>query len=155
MNLTLMSFIWPDHPTRMARLREGLAVYRTVSKTAVPIHLHPLNLPAQLPDFLAQRPTNHPTVIYNTYITQYLADKGASMLGRSAVGPRTHPHPVLWLQWEPPRDGRTPSTKDWCAWDAHLWVNGHHRHWHLAWIHPHGTAATFLPGWSAWCSSGE
>jgi len=51
---------------------------------------------------------------------------------------------VLWLQWEmpDPADG-APAGDNWLAWTADLWPNApgglRHQHFHVAWVHPHGT----------------
>lgn len=150
--LTLMSFIWADQPQRLERLREAT----TAAATAVPpITLHPVTLPDGLASFLDGLPTSTtPLVIYNTYITAYFretADELGASIGRWAS---QQPRPVLWLQWEPLRNGRQAASPhpDWCSWTADLWVNSQHHHWLLGWVHPHGTEAHFGQGTAAFAT---
>ena len=144
--LTLMSFVWADQPQRLARLREGVSA----GVTAVPpIALHPVTLPEGLADFLAGLPASPtPLVIYNTYITPYFKEQAPQLAEIIGQWASTQARPVLWLQWEPLRDGRQWEAPhaDWCAWTADLWVNEQHRHWLLGWVHPHGIEAHFGQG---------
>lgn len=144
---TLMSFVWGDQVARLERLREGIAAFRDVQTGEVPIQLHPVNLPDGLGDFLQSAvPTDRsPVVIYNTFMTTYLSDKGASFketIGRWAA---TRKEPVLWLQWEPARNLDEGPEYGWCGWTADLWQGTDHRHWFLGWVHPHGTHIQFEP----------
>ena len=152
--LTLASFIWGDQAQRMARLREGIAALRSVESSAAPVRLAPLNLPDGLPRFLAgelPRPLDAPMVIYNTVVTLYLPDRGASLRGMVAEWAARQSVPVLWLQWEPWRDGPPPPEREWMAWTADYWPNDGRAAApcsHLAWVHPHGAALEWVEGWS-------
>ncbi|MCP4429071.1 MAG: DUF2332 domain-containing protein [Chloroflexi bacterium] len=158
---TLAAFIWADQPRRLERLREGIAAFRQASQSRAPIRLHSARLPDDLPRFLCQHipaQPNAPVVIYNTYMTAYLDDKGASMRQLIADWAATQNRPVLWLQWEPLWEkGQSPSD-DLIAWTADLWQGGKHGYWHLAWNHPHGTHIHWQKGlrdWAAfWQTSG-
>ncbi|MFZ0544210.1 MAG: DUF2332 family protein, partial [Candidatus Promineifilaceae bacterium] len=100
---TLMSYVWGDQVARLERLREGIDAFREVQAGDVPVQLYRVDLPDELGGFLRDAvPGNEcPVVIYNTFMTAYLSDKGASFretIGRWAAGRK---QPVLWLQWEP------------------------------------------------------
>mgnify|MGYP001390973148 CR=1 FL=1 len=149
--LTLASYIWGDQAQRMARLCEGIAALRSVERSAAPVHLAPLNLPDELPRFLTNelpRPLDAPVVIYNTVVTLYLPDRGASLRGMVAEWAARQSVPVLWLQWEPSRDGPPPPEREWMAWTADYWPNDGRpaRCSRLAWVHPHGTALEWVEG---------
>ncbi|HMT22128.1 MAG TPA: hypothetical protein PKE20_12940, partial [Promineifilum sp.] len=93
-----------------------------------------------------------PVVIYNTVVTLYLPDRGASLRGMVAEWAGRQSVPVLWLQWEPWWDGPPPPGKEWMAWTADFWPNDGRaaaRRYHLAWVHPHGAALHWEPGWDA------
>lgn len=153
--LTLASFIWGDQPERLARLREGIAALRAVATSAAPVRLHPLRLPDELPTFLdavRPRPARAPIVLYNTTVTMYLPDRGASLRGMIAAWAAELDVPVLWLQWEPPTDRAASPGREWMAWTADYWPNDGRaapRHRRLAWVHPHGATLRWEPGWSA------
>lgn len=152
--LTLASFVWGDQVWRMGKLREGIAALREAESSAAPVSVRPLRLPHELPRFLASelpQPIGAPVVIYNTVVTMYLPDRGASLRGMIAEWAAMQVVPVLWVQWEPWWDGPPPPDKEWQAWTADYWPNdggpaGHR--FHLAWVHPHGTAIEWAPGWA-------
>ena len=144
---TLASFIWADHPTRLIRLREGIAAFRQVNQSNTPVTLHQATLTDDLPQFLQKVPAgSDPVLIYNTYMTVYLPDKGISMWSHVNEWALPQNRPVLWLQWEPLWGGPHPAPPEfgWCAWTADLWQDGQHKQWQIAWAHPHGTKAQFL-----------
>jgi hypothetical protein len=150
---TLAAFVWPDQPERLSLLRQGIAALHQVNRTEVPVCLHQVDLPDGLPRFLDQRisPLNDaPIVLYNTYLTTYLHDKGASLRPYLAAWASRQPRPVLWLQWETLWQGPTPPEFGWVGWTADLWQDGRHHHWHFAWTHPHGTRIRWLPGMADW-----
>ena len=151
--LTLMSFIWGDQPDRMARLKEGIAAFHQVQKTRAPVKLYPVALPDELTLFLQEHAIGkpeRPVIIYNTWITSYLGDKGDSFSGHIGRWAESWDRPVLWLQWEPPRDGSRPPEYGWCAWTADLWSFGKHQRWKIGWVHPHGGAIEFGEGLEQW-----
>ncbi len=153
--LTLASFIWGDQPQRLARLREGVAALRAVEQSADGsplVRLAALNLPDELPRFLAEqlpRPLDAPVVLYNTVVTLYLPDHGASLRGMVAEWAERLSVPVLWLQWEPWWGGPPPPGKEWMAWTADYWPSDGRpaARYHLAWVHPHGAALEWAAGW--------
>ena len=150
--LTLMSFVWGDQAERLQRLREGIAALKEVERVEGSIDLQAADLPDKLDGFLRNRvpgDDGRPVVLYNTTMTMYLRDKGASLSERIGVWAAEQQRPVLWLQWEPPRDGREPPGLGWCAWTADLWQGAAHRHWHLGWAHPHGADVELTLGFGA------
>lgn len=152
--MKLASFIWADQVERMVRLREGIAACRDVAGTDAPVTVRPLVLPDGLPGFLRHELpvlSDAPVVIFNTTVTMYLPDRGDSLrriIGEWAV---RQPVPVLWLQWELPLDDAQPPETGWLIWSADFWPNdgtGAARTFHLAWVHPHGTALEWALGWA-------
>lgn len=157
---TLAAFIWGDQPERLHLLKAGIAALHAVDRSESPVHLVQADLPEDLPRFLTERLSSlldAPVVLYNTYLTTYLADRGASLRSLLAAWAARHSQPVLWLQWEPPWRGPEPPEFGWIGWTADLWSGGEHRQWHLAWTHPHGTRIRWLPDLAAWaaCWQGE
>ncbi len=151
--LTLAAFVWGDQVERMARLRQGIAALHRVNATGAPVRLHPVDLPEELPRFLEEQLAvchGAPLVLYNTYLTTYLQDKGASLRPLLAAWADRQTQPVLWLQWETFWQGPKPSNFGWVAWSADLWQEGGHWQWHLAWVQPHGTHIQWLPGMADW-----
>lgn len=151
--LTLAAFIWGDQPHRLERLREAITGLRLNNQGSVPVHLHAVDLPAALPCFLEQHVPSTPygpVLIYNTYMTTYLADQGAGLRQHIARWAAGQERSVLWLQWEPAQRGMEPPEFGWCAWTADLWRGADHRHWLLGWVQPHGTDVQWGPGLEAW-----
>lgn len=150
---TLASFVWGDQEQRLARLIEGIAARSQIQKSRVPVQLYQAHLPDDLPEFLVRRlppSCSIPAVIYNTYLTSYLTDKGATLRTHLDQWARNRTQPVLWLQWEPFPQKSKPPELGWLGWTAELWSNGQHRKWHLAWVHPHGGQVRWLNDWVAW-----
>ncbi len=150
---TLAAFVWGDQLRRLALLRQGIAALHRIRTTSASVQLHPADLPADLPRFLEERITpfrDAPIVVYNTYLTTYLHDRGASLLPQLAAWASEQSQPVLWLQWETLWQGPPPPDFGWVGWTADLWRDGRHFHWHLAWAHPHGTHIQWLPDIAAW-----
>ena len=141
----LLSYIWADQLERMARLREGLDAYHLIQRSDVPIKLSPVHLPEQLGGFLVGNSSfgDAPTVIYNTYMTTYLPEKGATLLAIIGDWARKQTHPVIWFQLEPARGA---SRFGWCSITVDLWEADYHRQWQLAISHPHVTALEFSSG---------
>jgi hypothetical protein len=147
--LALKSFIWGDHVGRMRRLQEGIEAYRQVQQSTAPVNVFACDLPGGLGRFLsmtAPLDSPSPVVIYNTYMTPYLRDKGTALFEEIDHWVAQQARPVLWLQWEPARDGREPPVMDWIVWTADLWQAGSHQHWEIGWVHPHGGEAVFNEG---------
>lgn len=150
---TLAAFVWGDQLERLAMLRQGIAALKRIRATRAPVKLYPAHLPDNLTEFLEQRiapGSDAPVVLYNTYLTTYLHDKGASLLPQLAAWAAGQSQPVLWLQWETLWQGPRPPAFGWVGWTADLWRDGRHFHWHLAWAHPHGKRIQWLPESAAW-----
>ena len=150
---TLTAFVWADQLQRLALLRQGLAALRRVNQPHTPVRVHQANLPDDLAPLLSERVSpldDAPIVLYNTYITTYLHDKGASLRPQLAAWAERHPQPVLWLQWETLWQGPQPPHFGWLGWTADVWIKGRHRCWHLACVHPHGGRIQWLPGLADW-----
>jgi hypothetical protein len=150
---TLAAFVWADQLQRLALLRQGLAALRRVSRPQAPVRIHPANLPGDLARLLNERVSplgDAPIVLYNTYLTTYLHERGALLRPQLAVWAERHPQPVLWLQWETLWQGPKPPHFGWLGWTADVWIKGRHRCWQLAWAHPHGGRIQWLPGLADW-----
>lgn len=150
---TLAAYVWGDQTHRLARLREAIAAWHQTAQTAAPVQLFPLNLPDGLPHFLQTHlpSSTTPLVIYNTYITMYLAERGADLRDHIAAWARQQPRPVLWLQWEPPHGEPTAAPVfGWCEWTADFFHSGQHQQWRLGWVQPHGTDVVWEMDVAAW-----
>jgi hypothetical protein len=148
--ITLKSFIWGDQVERMDRLCEGIEAYRQAQVSAAPVRVCHCDLPQDLGRFLESclpADPSIPVVIYNTYMTAYLADKGGSFVNEIGRWASRLVNRVLWLQWEPAWDGRIPPVEGWIAWTADLWQDESHQRWQLGWVHPHGGSAVFEGDW--------
>ena len=130
-------------------LQKGIEALREVNKGSVPVQQAAVKLPGELASFLqrhASPPDKVPLLVYNTYLYQYLPDKGATMLPQMASWARNQARTVLWLQWERLPEMNKPSMLGWLAWTADIWHKDRHEHFHLAWVHPHGNAVKWLDG---------
>lgn len=152
--LTLMSFVWGDQRDRLGRLQEGIVAFKRVNQGDAPVRLAQAELPDDLGRYLQQILADGdpevPVVIYNTWMTSYLKDKGHSLgyhIDHWATGQK---RPVLWLQWEPARDGSEPPHLEWCDWTAELWHGDVRSRWRLGWVHPHGGEAQLGKGLEEW-----
>lgn len=150
---TLAAYVWADQLPRLQRLREGIAAYHQAADSDAPVQLFPLNLPDELPQFLQTHvpPSPVPLVIYNTYITMYLAERGAKLRAHVVTWASQQLRPVLWLQWEPPHGEPTAAPEfGWCEWTADLFHNGQHQQRRLGWVQPHGTDVVWELDVAAW-----
>jgi hypothetical protein len=140
----LESFVWPDQLNRFARLHEGIKAHSEVSKVQ-DISIDEVTLPHGLPEYLNSLNFSDgaPVVVYNTYMTTYLENKGLAMRGYIGDWARSYNRKVLWIQSEPAPG--SPDNHHWCAWTADLWDGqmGEY-HWHVGWVHPHGTEIDLL-----------
>ncbi len=159
---TLAAFVWADQVHRLARLRQGIAAFRQANQSEAPIRLFPADLPDGLDNFLRQHVPDGagvpdgaaPVLIYNTYMTIYLPDRGASFQQKIGDWAQTQKRSVLWVQWEPDWEDREP-VFGWLRWTADLWQNGRHQQWQIGWVHPHGGEAQWLPDLAAWALDGN
>ncbi len=149
----LAAFVWGDQPDRLAVFRQGIAAVHRINQSGTPLRLHQVDLPDHLPGFLVEQLSSlhdAPVVVFNTYLTTYLHDKGTSLRNHINVWASMHPQPVLWLQWESPRQGKVPPAFGWVEWTADLWHQGQHHRWHFGCAHPHGSHIQWLPDWLDW-----
>ena len=100
--LTLLTYVWPDQPERIARMRAALEVAR-----AVPARVDRELAAAWAERMLAGAVPGQATVIYHSIMSQYLSDEERSTLfecieeaGRRA----TSQAPLAWLRMEPADD---------------------------------------------------
>ena len=155
---TLAAFIWPDQVSRLQRLREGITAFHQVQQGTAPVDLHPVNLPDELLSFLQKTipSTSHPLILYNTFISMYLAKRGVVLREVIHTWAEQKPRPVLWVQWVPMKnlggDAAEPQF-GWLLWLADYWENGVHSQWCFGWTHPHGHHLEFLPGITQWAEN--
>jgi len=156
---TLASFIWGDQIERLRRLREGIAAFKKIGRSSVPVNLHTVKLPEELPAFLEKQIaiSSEPLVIYNTYIKMYLPEKGATLRTHISQWAQEQPRAVLWIQWEPPQfvalDTGTEPHYGWLAWTLDYWHDGEHEQQHVGWVHPHGHQLQLTAGIRNWIVS--
>jgi hypothetical protein len=130
--LTLRSYVWPDQPERIARMKAALEV-----AAEVPVSLERDTAAAWTERVLAEQTPGQATVIYHSIISQYLGEEErATFYGHiEAAGARaTVATPLAWLRMEP-RDDRA---------DVHLttWPGGKERL--LARVGYHGSPVELL-----------
>ena len=150
---TLAAFVWADQTNRLTLLRRGMDSFHRAHRQGARVRLHRVDLPSGLAGFLNEHltfPGDAPILVYNTYLTTYLRDRGASLRPQLAAWAAGQPRPVLWLQWETLWQGPRPPEFGWLGWTADLWQQGGHRHWQLAWVQPHGARVQWLPGLAEW-----
>lgn len=100
--LTLLSYVWPDQPERIARMEAALEVAQE----------EPVALDRETASTWAQRMLLDPvpgraTVIYHSIVSQYLSDEERAALfdGIREAGERAAPGaPLAWLRMEPVDD---------------------------------------------------
>ena len=155
--LNLSAYVWADQPHRLQRLREGIDAFHVTNQQATPVQLFSVTLSDQLPGFLETtvaeklRNQNHdePVILYNTYMTNYLPDKGAALHAIIDHWARQQPRSVLWLQWEPTYGRLTAPEFRRIAYSAEMWHKNQNTAWHLGWVHPHGIHFQVDPAWTA------
>jgi hypothetical protein len=100
--LTLLTYIWPDQPERIARMRAALEVAEEV----------PLAIDRERAAAWARRALSEPTpgeatVLYHSIVSQYLSEEEREALfeGIREAGERASPDaPLAWLRMEPADD---------------------------------------------------
>jgi hypothetical protein len=151
----LEACIWGDQRRRLDRLREGMAVHRSAPELGlVPAEVRALELPGELPEFLAAAvpsPPQAPVITYNTYVTAYLSDVNQRAVARGLRGfarawSLRHKQPWMWVRFEPARAGKTAPHPGWCLWIVELFSGSKHKTIELGWAHPHLIRAEFGPG---------
>jgi hypothetical protein len=100
--LTLLTYIWPDQPQRIARMRSALEV---AEKVPVSVDREPAAAWAKR--MLAENSSGQATVIYHSIVSQYLSEEErAALFGgiEEAGGQATERAPLAWLRMEPADD---------------------------------------------------
>lgn len=130
--LTLLSYVWPDQPERIARMEAALTVAEKV-----PVTLERETAAAWTERMLAQRASGRATVLYHSIVSQYLSDEEReAFFGHvRAAGERASAGaPLAWLRMEP--------TDDRADLELTLWPGGETRR--LARVGYHGNPVELL-----------
>jgi hypothetical protein len=130
--LTLLTYIWPDQPERIVRMRAALEV---AEKVPAPVDREPAA--AWTERMLAERAPGQATVLYHSIVSQYLSEgeRAALFEGIQRTGAGTSADaPLAWLRMEPADDRA----------DVHLtiWPGGEERL--LARVGYHGNPVELL-----------
>jgi hypothetical protein len=97
--LTLLAFVWPDQPDRIARLEAAIEVARRV-----PAVLDAAEAPAWVTAQLDEPRADVATVVAHSIVLQYLSPEARRRFRGAieAAGARaTHASPIAWLRMEP------------------------------------------------------
>src|SRR5262249_33358695 len=97
--LTLMSFVWPDQPERLAALRGALDV-----AARMPARVERATATDWLAAKLARPVTGATTVVFHSIVWQYLPPRDQQRVRETieAAGQRALPDaPLAWLRFEP------------------------------------------------------
>jgi hypothetical protein len=151
----LEACVWGDQRRRLDRLREGWDIHTHAAELGlVPAEVRQLELPGELPEFLAAAVPGvprAPVITYNTYATAYLSDVGQRMVARELRSfarswSLSHKLPWMWVRFEPARAGKDAPHPGWCLWIVELFSGSKHKTIELGWAHPHLVRAEFGPG---------
>ncbi|WP_028582276.1 DUF2332 family protein [Desulfogranum japonicum] len=152
----LCSFVWGDQPQRMLRLQEGIAAFRECCMEKGQIPIYRIELPGELAVFLKtiqDEEVADPMVLFSSYITTYLHDKGKSLFEIIQQWATGQQRAIVWFQQDlaaPDIVACKPPDLGWVLWSANVWQAATHISFHLAWCHPHGTQIQWLPGIRQW-----
>jgi hypothetical protein len=100
--LTLLSYVWPDQPERIARMRAALEVAEEV-----PVVIERETAAAWTEQMLADPTPDRATVLYHSIVSQYLSDEEReAFFGQiRAAGERASAGaPLAWMRMEPADD---------------------------------------------------
>jgi len=130
--LTLLTYVWPDQPERIARMRAALEI-----AAEVPVSVDREPAAAWARRMLERQVPGQATVLYHSIVSQYLSDEERATLfdNIDEAGARaTADAPLAWLRMEPADDLA----------DVHLtlWPGGEERH--LARAGYHGSPVELL-----------
>jgi hypothetical protein len=105
--LTLLSYVWPDQPERLQRLRDALDIAREM-----PVDIARAPIEDWLPEQLADPVTGVATVVFHSIVWQYLPESTRALVhatlaeaGRRA----TTDAPLAYLRLEPAADTFFPA----------------------------------------------
>lgn len=146
--LHLKACVWPDQPERLARLQRGIDLHAKAQEGLLdPVAtLLAAQFPEDLESFLRKAIPAHPVapvIVYNTYVTEYFndVDERGMTRGMREFARRwsmQHQLPLMWVRFEPPREGEAPAPRrGWCRWDVDLFTGASHQYMCLGWAHPH------------------
>ena len=137
-SLRLASFVWPDQPERLDRLRDACAAaqaWQRAEGTAV----EPLPAPQFVARELGSLAPGHTTVLMHSIVWQYMAvnEQQAVQAAVEEAGRRaSHEAQLAWLRFEPPRAPARVELR------CRRWPGGEDRL--LAYCHPHGARIEWL-----------
>ena len=97
--LTLLTYIWPDQPERIARMQAALEI-----AAEVPVSVDRKPAAAWTRRLLAEPAPGQATVLYHSIVSQYLGEEERASLfdGIREAGARaTADAPLAWLRMEP------------------------------------------------------
>jgi hypothetical protein len=100
--LTLLTYIWPDQPERIARMQAALEV-----AAEVPVAVDREPAAAWTRRVLSEPVTGEATVLYHSIVSQYLSDEERAALVANieeAGAGATTDAPLAWLRMEPADD---------------------------------------------------
>lgn len=99
--LTALSYIWPDEPARLARVRAALEIAR-----ADPPRVVARRAEDWLPEVLADAPAGRLTVVWQSLVRQYVEPEAWDRIEHTidAAIERAGPGGVTWLRMEPSED---------------------------------------------------
>ena len=115
--LTLLSYVWPDQPERIARMRAALAVAEEVAVT-----VERETASAWTKRVLAEPAAGRATVLYHSIVSQYLSDEERdAFFGHvRAAGERASTDaPLAWLRMEPVDDRADLELTTWPGGETH------------------------------------
>jgi hypothetical protein len=133
--LTLMSYVWPDQPGRLDRLRNALDI-----AFELPVHIQKAHVMEWLPQRLHGDRGGTTTVVFHSVVMQYIAERDDYVAFLHQAGARaTRDAPLAWLRFEPVdlETGSGPFELRLTTWP------GGHEHL-LAESHPHGPPVRWL-----------
>lgn len=131
-HLALLTFIWPNQPERIARMRAALAVAKEI-----PVALDREPAASWARRMLAEPVRGATTVIYHSIVSQYLSEEERAALFRAVreAGSRASAEaPLAWLRMEPGDDRANL--------DLTVWPGGEERR--LARVGYHGDPVELL-----------
>ncbi len=115
--LTLLSYVWPDQPERIARMRAALEVAEEV-----PVAIDHDTAAAWAERTLAEPACGRATVLYHSIVSQYLSDEEReAFFGHvRAAGERASADaPLAWLRMEPADDRADVELTLWPGGETH------------------------------------
>lgn len=132
-HLDLLAYVWPDQANRIERLHGALGV-----ATGLPVAVDREGAAAWLERILDARTPGRATVVFNSFVLQYLAEEELTAFQRclEAAGERaTENEPLAWLRME--------HGGEWADVRLQTWPDGHDRQ--LARAGYHGTPVLLTP----------